>query len=157
VTALAGHLTGTAVTEASGDQPGPGISVRTIQSASNRTVAMLHTMRFTVRAEHDLMAHATMFGLETVADCSTGHLSGISADQLCIGSANQDAMAQFSATGFVAAAVTAFEMHSAAMISKQHEVREFAATYDRPFGFAAVHRPSGLVVVAGWVADPEFV
>jgi hypothetical protein len=27
-------------------------------------------------------------------------------------------------------------------------------TFDRPFGFLAVHRPTGLVVVAGWVAAP---
>jgi hypothetical protein len=26
--------------------------------------------------------------------------------------------------------------------------------FDRPFGFAAVHRPTGLVLVAGWVAAP---
>jgi hypothetical protein len=25
---------------------------------------------------------------------------------------------------------------------------------DRPFGFLAVHRDTGLVLVAGWVTDP---
>jgi hypothetical protein len=27
-------------------------------------------------------------------------------------------------------------------------------TFDRPFGFIAVHRPSRLAVVAGWVGSP---
>jgi hypothetical protein len=26
--------------------------------------------------------------------------------------------------------------------------------YTRPFGFAAVHRASGLVLAAGWIAEP---
>ncbi|MEJ8670964.1 hypothetical protein WKI71_28885 [Streptomyces sp. MS1.AVA.1] len=29
------------------------------------------------------------------------------------------------------------------------------ATYDRPFGFLALHRHSRLVLAAGWVTDPE--
>ncbi|GGV14111.1 hypothetical protein GCM10010182_38300 [Actinomadura cremea] len=28
-------------------------------------------------------------------------------------------------------------------------------TFDRPFGFLARHRPTGLVLLAGWVADPD--
>jgi hypothetical protein len=29
--------------------------------------------------------------------------------------------------------------------------------FDRPFGFLAVDRPTGLVLLAGWVDDPEEV
>jgi serine protease inhibitor len=29
------------------------------------------------------------------------------------------------------------------------------AVFDRPFGFLAVHRHSRLVLMAGWVTDPE--
>jgi hypothetical protein len=27
--------------------------------------------------------------------------------------------------------------------------------FDQPFGFLAVHRPTGLVLIAGWVAQAE--
>jgi hypothetical protein len=30
-----------------------------------------------------------------------------------------------------------------------------SVTFDRPFGFLAVHRPTSLVLVAGWIAEPE--
>jgi hypothetical protein len=29
------------------------------------------------------------------------------------------------------------------------------ATFDRPYGFLAVHRASGLVLVSGWVTAPD--
>jgi hypothetical protein len=29
------------------------------------------------------------------------------------------------------------------------------ATFDRPFGFLALHRHTRLVLAAGWVTDPE--
>jgi len=156
--ALSGDLPGTAVDELTGDQPGPGITVRTVTSTSNRPITNLVAMNFTVRAEHDLLDEADLFGLRTVSTRSdAGHFSGISAEEpLFIGSAKQDAMAQFSATGFEAAAVTAIGMRAAAFIVPKHEVRETTITYDRPFGFAAVHRPSGLIIVAGWVADAEY-
>ena len=31
--------------------------------------------------------------------------------------------------------------------------REIKVIFDRPFGFLAVHRPTGLILVAGWVTD----
>ena len=34
------------------------------------------------------------------------------------------------------------------------EITVVDVTYDRPFGFIAVHRPSRLAVVAGWVSSP---
>jgi hypothetical protein len=37
----------------------------------------------------------------------------------------------------------------------QGTVPMIMATFDRPFGFVGVHRPTGLVLVAGWVAEPE--
>jgi hypothetical protein len=36
-----------------------------------------------------------------------------------------------------------------------HEARLTTISYTRPHGFAAVHRGSGLVLVAGWVARPD--
>jgi hypothetical protein len=34
-------------------------------------------------------------------------------------------------------------------------VRSLAVSFDRPFGFAARSRTTGLVLVAGWVTGPE--
>lgn len=39
----------------------------------------------------------------------------------------------------------------------QGTVPMIVATFDRPFGFVAMHRPTGLVLLAGWVAEPELV
>ena len=58
----------------------------------------------------------------------------------------------FGAGGFKAAAVTMFRTgYGAAPV----EAAELYVTFDRPFAFAARHRPSGLVLLAGWVAEPE--
>ena len=35
-----------------------------------------------------------------------------------------------------------------------HRHRAAVATFDRPFAYLARHRPSGLILIAGWVADP---
>ena len=35
-----------------------------------------------------------------------------------------------------------------------YRIKVVEVVFDRPFGFIAVHRPSGLAVVAGWVASP---
>lgn len=36
-----------------------------------------------------------------------------------------------------------------------HRVRQAEFEVDRPFGFLAVDRESGLVLFAGWVTDPD--
>jgi Serpin (serine protease inhibitor) len=147
---------GTAAAELTGEHPGPGITVGTIRSTSDRPITTLDTIRFTIRSEHDLLAEPELFGLKAASDPSTAGFSGISDTALYVSSANQDAMAQFSATGFEAAAVTVVSMSRTAMMrTREFDVRHTTVTYDRPFGFAAVHRTSGLILVAGWVANPE--
>nr|BFD82913.1 hypothetical protein StreXyl84_23140 [Streptomyces sp. Xyl84] len=42
----------------------------------------------------------------------------------------------------------------AAPPSARHTAVLVRAWSDRPFGFLAVHRSSGLAVTAGWVTDP---
>ena len=60
-------------------------------------------------------------------------------------------MARFSATGFEAAAVTA--MADGRRIRPNCQARRpYSSRWSRPFGFIAVHRPTGVPVVAGWVA-----
>jgi serine protease inhibitor len=75
---------------------------------------------------------------------------------LAVSQARQDAIAEFTATGFRAAAVTAVAIApGAAPPRMQFSARRVTVVFDRPFGFFAAHRPTGLVLVAGWVAEPE--
>ena len=81
---------------------------------------------------------------------------GISDDSLVVSAAAQDAMAEFTETGFRAAVVTAVAMRLASMRRmNEYDVRRVTVTFDRPYGFLAVHRETGLVLVAGWVTAPD--
>jgi serine protease inhibitor len=136
-------------------QPGPGLTVREIPAHSSEPTARLRTVAFTVSGRHNLLQHADLFGLATASDRSSGHFPGIAGEvPLCVQAAAQDATASFSAEGFVAAAVTAMAwMAGAAMPSRT--AKELTASFDRPFGFVAVDRSTGLVLVCGWVEEPE--
>ena len=63
-------------------------------------------------------------------------------------------LARFFAEGFEAAAVTAFGMMTGALPELPYGITYVSVDFDRPFGFLAVHRPSRLAVVAGWVKSP---
>jgi len=135
---------------------GPGVSVTTVPSTSPGPEVMLTVPPFTVRADHDLLELPEVFGLATITDRRRGHLPGISEQPLYVGAARQTAVAEFSATGFKAAAVTAVGMRATAMVRPMNEAIRINVTLDRPFGFLAVHRDSGLVLFAGWVTVAEF-
>jgi hypothetical protein len=64
-------------------------------------------------------------------------------------------MAQFGALGFRAAAVTAFGISVGGIPRLRWLVTSVKATFDRPFGFLALHRHSRLVPAEGWVTDPQ--
>jgi hypothetical protein len=128
---------------------GPGITVESGPTPGYH----LAVARFTVRADHDLLEHADLFGLRTATDNTRGHFPGIAAEPLAVSAAAQAATASFTAEGFRAAAVTAFAIAVGAAIRQEHE--QVWVTFDRPFGFLSVHRPTGLVLFAGWVAEPE--
>ncbi len=130
----------------------PGVEVRHSGQLQRDQVAIT-TCRFSVHASHDLLANAELFGLSAAQDASHGQFPGISPEPLAIGQARQDAMAIFSATGFEAAVVTAIGMRTAAAM-RVAGARLVSVRFDRPFGFVAVHRPTGLVLVAGWVTEP---
>ncbi|MGZ0148139.1 serpin family protein [Kribbella sp. WER1] len=104
---------------------------------------------FEIDADHDLLQHREVFGLTAAADPRRGHFPGLSPQPLAIDQARQVVMARFSATGFEAAAVTA--MAVAAGAAPTVTARALSVNLDRPFGFVAVHRPTGVPVVAGWV------
>lgn len=148
----------TALGTAGGTQTdGPGITSYTVDADDDTPELFVETVRFSVRAEHDLLTYADVFGLRAASDTSRGHFSGISDTPLAVDQAKQAAMATFTADGFKAAAITAIAMAAGAMPAHERRSRKLRVVvqFDRPFGFLAVHRPTGMVLVAGWVADPE--
>lgn len=136
-------------------EAGPGIRVETVESFHNRDSLDVTTVPFRLAARHNLLQHAALFGLQRAQSGANGRFPGISARPLLVTKALQDAVAEFSATGFRAAAVTAIGMFGAAMPAQRYQVRHVAVTFDRPFAYYAVHRDSGLILVAGWVAEPS--
>ncbi|BCJ74984.1 hypothetical protein CS0771_45280 [Catellatospora sp. IY07-71] len=130
----------------------PGVTVSLGWAYDDTPRLQASLPRFTVTSSHDLLANADVFGLRTVSDLSRQRLPGVSDHPLGVGAAAQDLTASFTAEGFEAAVVTAFGMRagSAPPSGRPLQVR---LLLDRPFGFVARHRPSGLVLVAGWVAQ----
>ncbi|WP_328929251.1 serpin family protein [Streptomyces sp. NBC_00190] len=155
VTGTAPPVTGSSLPE--GD-PGPGLTVRTVDSYAPQPQLRVDTVAFSLHAEHDLLEHAPLFGLETAADADHGHFPGISPVPLAIGAARQSVLARFHAAGFEAAAVTAVRAgFGGAAPRAKYRARRAEVRFDRPFGFLAVHRTSRLVLAAGWVAEPGTV
>jgi serine protease inhibitor len=136
--------------------PGPGVTVERVRSYSRNDQLSVTTVPFSVTAEHDLVKIGRVFGLLTVADDEMQRLPGISEKPLCVQQGKQNAMAEFTATGFKAAAVTAFGIVGAAgiMPPPSFRIKEVSVVFDRPFAFYAVHRRTGLILAAGWVAEP---
>lgn len=110
---------------------------------------VLSMPHFEIDAEHDLLEHPEVFGLSAASDTTRGHFPGLSAQPLAIGQARQAVLARFSAIGFEAAAVTA--MAAPAGAAPAMSAKALLVTLERPFGFVAVHRPTDIPVVAGWV------
>ncbi|MFE5488778.1 serpin family protein [Streptomyces virginiae] len=136
--------------------PGPGLGIATVDAFGPQPRLCVSTVAFSLSAEHDLLEDAALFGLLTATDSGHGHFPGISTSPLAIGSARQSATARFHAAGFEAAAVTAVAARpGGAARQPSHRARRADVRFDRPFGFLAVHRASGLVLAAGWVTDPE--
>ncbi|MBT2477678.1 serpin family protein [Streptomyces sp. ISL-94] len=155
VTGAVPSVSGSALPEGN---PGPGLAVSTVEAHSPRPLLLLTTVPFSLLAEHDLLDHAPLFGLETASDADFGHFPGISSEPLAIGSARQSAMARFHAAGFEAAAVTAIAPRAAGAAPRERcRARRAEVHFHRPFGFVAVHRTSRLVLAAGWVNEPGTV
>ncbi|MET8009802.1 serpin family protein [Streptomyces sp. NPDC005271] len=135
-------------------EAGPGVKVMEVTSWDPTPSLVLNTPQFTVRARHDLLRHADLFGLRTAQDDSRGHFPGISPTPLAVSSGQQTITAAFSPEGFFAAAVTAFSM-GVGSAPPAEKAKLVSVRYERPFGFLAVHRATGLVLTAGWVTEPE--
>ncbi|WP_239158276.1 serpin family protein [Streptomyces sp. SID13726] len=135
---------------------GPGLRVEERPCATPQQPTLeLTTTAFEVRAHHDLLRPHSLFGLTTARDTRQGHFPGISPAPLAVGAAQQSVLARFDALGFESAAVTAVAAApGGAPPAPRYMATVVTATFDRPFGFLAVHRESGLVLTAGWVTEP---
>ena len=69
----------------------------------------------------------------------------------------QSVVARFHSADFEAAAVTSIDMMSLGSEGFEAAFPWVRFELDRPFGFLAVHRPTNLVLFAGWVTTPASV
>ncbi|TCC33309.1 proteinase inhibitor I4 serpin [Kribbella capetownensis] len=139
-------VSGSELLAAEGSAP----AVEVIESMSPLPSVLLSLPYFEVDAEHDLLEHPDVFGLTSAMDSSQGHFPGLSSVPLAIDQARQAVMARFSAIGFEAAAVTTMAM--AAGSAPMAGAKALLVSLVQPFGFIAVHRPTGVPVVVGWVS-----
>ncbi|MFD4432544.1 helix-turn-helix domain-containing protein [Nocardia sp. NPDC058497] len=121
--------------------------------AEQAHAAGLDMLGFEVAATHDLTRHAALFGLSAALDRNRGHFPGLSPAPLAVEAAGQNVVARFDATGFEAAAVSAVAMAPGGVPQKSWSTIT-SVRIDRPFGFVAVDRPTGLAIVAGQVTRP---
>ncbi|MEY9909094.1 serine protease inhibitor [Catenulispora sp. MAP12-49] len=136
-------------------EAGPGVRVEMVESFRDQDSLMVTTVPFRIAARHDLLDRAELFGLGSATDSARGHFPRISGFPLAVQQAVQEAVAEFGPVGFRAAAVTAISMFAGAALRQTHRVRQVSVTFDRPFAYYAVHRDSGLILVAGWVGEPS--
>lgn len=116
----------------------------------------VQTVRFSLDADLDLSEDAAALGLVLASDPDRARFDRLAAQPVYVSQARQSCKAVFSATGFEAAAVTAMAMARAAGIPKlKHRHVRTSIAFDRPFAYLARHRPTGLVLIEGWVAEPE--
>jgi serine protease inhibitor len=136
--------------------PGPGVTAREAEFARPGDVLTVHTVGFEIAADHDLKEYADLFGLSAVSESGRGHFPGMSPARLFVGEAKQSTVAEFGAEGFRATAVTTVHIgFGAGAPQTMYPVRWVDVWFDRPFAYYAVHRDSGLILVAGWVAEPQ--
>ncbi|THV30895.1 serpin family protein [Glycomyces paridis] len=168
---LAPHLTMSALLTAAADPSWgrPGADLAAGERAAGVEVAEyramrpqtdtetgVETVRFDLGSEFDLTEHARPLGLAQACDPDLARFDRLAAEPVYVSQARQTCKAVFSATGFEAAAVTAIAMARAAGAPRlDHRHLRATIRFDRPFAYLARHRPTGLVLVAGWVAEPE--
>jgi hypothetical protein len=158
----AGRILGTGLSALAGDiairlggelpleSPAPGVRVEAIDSP--RTELGLTVPAFDIFSAQDICAQPALFGLTSAMNIRGGQFPTLD-QQLYVSCAGQQVAARFDASGFHAAALSGAVLTSTVVPGPGHNIR-VVATFDRPFGFLAVHRPTGLALVAGWVAQP---
>ena len=150
---LSGEAQARPVTES--DSGSTGLNVRRVESWIQKDILRVELPSFEIKTHHNLLEQTELFGLRSLTDPVTSHLPLLSPVPLYVSDGAQDVVARFFAEGFEAAAVTAFEVAiTGAPPDDDQQVTLATLIFDRPFGFLAVHRPSRLAVVAGWVDSP---
>ena len=137
----------------------PGVTVAEYRAPDPQTAPEVHvqTVRFTVAADLDLTDDAAALGLVRASDDERAEFDRLAHRPTYVSQARQSCAAEFSATGFEAAAVTTVAMlrMAGAVPKPRHTHRQARIAFDRPFAYAARHRPSGLVLIGGWIAEPD--
>ena len=134
----------------------PGLVVEQVPDDEPHDRLLIQMPRFSIDVDHDLLDHPEVFGLDTVTDTNRGHFPGIGPQLSAVSQAKQSAAARFTAKGFEAAAVTALvRLGGRWSPTPTRRVKQISVLLDRPFGFFASHRAGGLILAAGWVAEPE--
>jgi len=116
----------------------------------------VQTVRFKLDSDLDLAEDAAALGLVLAGDEDRARFDRLAAEPVYVSQAKQACTAVFSAHGFEAAAITAIAMARAAGVPKlDHRHVRTTVRFDRPFAYLARHRPSGLILIGGWVDRPE--
>lgn len=148
---------GRPVSELTSDMPSIGVTFFEYEGPTPQTTPETSAVvpTFNLANDLDLLEDAAALGLELASDDEFAQFDRLAAQRLYVSQAKQSCMAVFSATGFEAAAVTTFGMGFAGSAPQPlHKHRRAIATFDRPFAYLARHRPSGLILIAGWVNEP---
>jgi len=132
--------------------PAAGVTVVRARSAENRPQTHVTVPEFAVQVAHDLLRRSALLGLPDRAAPPTSRMA---VPALAIDDLAQYLAVRFDQNGFTAAVVAAERWISVGRPRTPYEVTITQVTFDRPYAFLAVHRPSRLVLVAGWVARPR--
>jgi len=127
--------------------------LRVKTTSGEAPVGIVQVPPFEITARHDLADTPDVFGIRTALDPRHAHFPGI-AERLAIDQAGQSACARFHRLGFDAAALVTIGFGLGIDDIELRTVKVIEMLFDRPFGFLAVHRPTGLVLFAGWVTNP---
>ncbi len=137
----------------------PGVTVTEYRAPAPQTAPEVdvQTVRFAVASELDLTEDAAALGLVRAADDERAEFDRLAHRPTYVSQARQTCVAEFSATGFKAAAITTVAMlrMAGAAPKPKHTHRRARIAFDRPFAYAARHRPSGLILIGGWIDEPE--
>lgn len=133
------------------------LTVTTEESDNAQPRAHVGVPQFSVADRHDLLHQADLFGLVAIQDTTQGHLPHLTPEPLALSQAFQQAVMDFGAEGFEAAAVTALAIVPGSTPRRQpdqHRRLVLRVHHGRPFGFLVV-TPGGVPLFAGWVADVD--
>ncbi|WP_433208662.1 hypothetical protein ACQP00_43690 [Dactylosporangium sp. CS-047395] len=155
---------------------GPGVVSALVDASDPTPELVVKVPRFAASLAHDLLAPAaadasglrtpsTVLGSPSLPDAfglraasTPSAFPGISSAPLRVSAAAVSVAAAFTAPGFRAAPVTqtpivplAYDPPPPATARRL----QVTVRFDEPFGYFAVHRPTGLVLMAGWIDEPE--